>query len=129
MKKKKTLWNGVSVLIVTVLAIMAFTRGYVQLGLMAVAFTAWSVWAIIRFLVPFVSAKLEKRQAQKIRKHYEEEEACLARPCQLDHLSANHLGQACLEYASTHDEEAHHHDHRRVGEPCQRFAWRQGLAQ
>ena len=74
MKKKKTLWNGVSVLIVTVLAIMAFTRGYVQLGLMAVAFTAWSVWAIIRFLVPFVSAKLEKRQAQKIRKHYEEEE-------------------------------------------------------
>ena len=74
MKKKKTLWNGVSVLIVTVLAIMAFTRGYVQLGLMAVAFTAWSVWAIIRFLVPFVSAKLETRQAQKIRKHYEEEE-------------------------------------------------------
>ena len=74
MKKKKTLWNGVSVLIVTVLAIMAFTRGYVQLGLMAVAFTAWSVWAVIRFLVPFVSAKLETRQAQKIRKHYEEEE-------------------------------------------------------
>lgn len=74
MKKKKTLWNGVSVLIVTVLAIMAFTRGYVQLGLTTVAFIAWSIWASVRFLVPFISTKLEAREAKKIRQHYEEEE-------------------------------------------------------
>ncbi len=74
MKKKKTLWNGVSVLIVIVLALMAFTRGYVQLVLTTVAFTVWSVWAILRFFKPIISAKLDAREAQKIRKHYEEEE-------------------------------------------------------
>lgn len=74
MKKNKTLWNGVSVLIVIELVIMAFTRDHVQLGLMTVAVIAWSAWAIFRFLVPYVAEKLDARETREIREFYEAEE-------------------------------------------------------
>ena len=64
MKKKKTLWNGVSVLIAIELVIMAFTREYVQLGLMTVAAIGWSIWAIGYFLVPYVKGKLDALKAR-----------------------------------------------------------------
>lgn len=80
MKKKKTLWNGVSVLIAIELVIMALTRGYVQLGLSTVAAIGWTVWAVSYFLVPFVKAKLNAREARKLREHYEAEERKLAEP-------------------------------------------------
>ena len=80
MKKKKTLWNGVSILIVLVLVIMAFARDYVQLGLMTLATIGWSVWAIAYYLVPYVKTKLDAREARKLREHYEAEERKLAEP-------------------------------------------------
>ena len=80
MKKKKPLWNGVSVLIVLVLVIMAFARDYVQLGLMTLATIGWSVWAIAYYLVPYVKTKLDAREARKHREHYEAEERKLAEP-------------------------------------------------
>ena len=80
MKKKKTLWNGVSVLIAIELVIMALTRDYVQLGLSTVAAIGWTVWAVSYFLVPFVKAKLNAREARKLREHYEAEERKLAEP-------------------------------------------------
>ena len=52
MKKKKTLWNGVSVLIVALLVIMAFVRGNAQFVLTVLAIAAWSVWAVVKFLAP-----------------------------------------------------------------------------
>ena len=80
MKKKKTLWNGVSVLIAIELVIMAFARDYVQLGLMTLATIGWSVWAIAYYLVPYVKTKLDAREARKLREHYEAEERKLAEP-------------------------------------------------
>lgn len=58
MKKKKSLWSGVSILIVAVLAITAFIRGGAQLWFLAAAFTAWSVWAVVYFLVPYIKEQL-----------------------------------------------------------------------
>ena len=78
MKKKKPLWNGVSVLIAIELVIMALTRDYVQLGLSTVAAISWTVWAVSYFLIPFVKAKLNAREARKLREHYEAEERKLA---------------------------------------------------
>ena len=91
MKKKKTLWNGVSVLIVLVLVIMAFARDYVQLGLMTLATVGWSIWAIAYYLVPFVKTKLDAREARKLREHYEAEERKLAEPKEMSDNSLSLL--------------------------------------
>lgn len=80
MKKKKTLWNGVSVLIAIELVLMAFARGYIQLGLSTIATIGWTVWAVGYFLVPFVKIKLNEREARKLREHYEAEKKKLAEP-------------------------------------------------
>lgn len=74
MKKKKTLWSGATVLIIALVLIAVFTREYVQLGLSVVAVIAWSVWAILRFSIPFVRARLNAAEARKIRKYYEARE-------------------------------------------------------
>ena len=57
MNKKTSLWSGVSVLIVAVLAVMAFIRGNAQIWLLGVAFAAWAVWAAVKFLLPYLKAK------------------------------------------------------------------------
>lgn len=64
MKKKKTLWSGVSLLIVAVLAIMAFVRGDAQLRLLAAAFVGWAVWSTVAFVLPY----LRERKQEKLRK-------------------------------------------------------------
>lgn len=74
MKKNKTLWNGVSLLIAIELVIMAFTREYVQLGLMTIAAIGWSIWAIGYFLVPYVREKLDALEARTLREYFEAEE-------------------------------------------------------
>lgn len=78
MKKKKTLWNGVSVLIIALLVITAFVRGNAQFVLTVLAFATWSVWAIVKFLKPYVETKLEAQEARRIRDYYEAEEARIA---------------------------------------------------
>lgn len=75
MKKKKSLWSGVSILIVAVLAITTFIRGAAQMWLLAAAFTAWSVWAVVYFLVPYIKEQLHRYEARRIRKKYEKQEA------------------------------------------------------
>ncbi len=74
MKNKKTLWNGTSVLIVIVLAITALTRGYVQIGLTAIALIAWSVWATVKFLLPYLMDLHDARESRKLLRKYVEEE-------------------------------------------------------
>lgn len=71
MKSNKTLWSGVSVLIVAVLAITAFTRGQLQVWLFAAAFAAWGIWAGVRFLIPYLKAQVYHYKARKIRKQCE----------------------------------------------------------
>lgn len=68
MNKKTSLWSGVSVLIVAVLAVMAFIRGNVQIWLLSVAFAAWAVWAAVKFLLPYLKAQKYRHEARKLRK-------------------------------------------------------------
>ncbi len=75
MKKKKSLWSGVSILIVAVLAITAFIRGGAQLWFLAAAFTAWSVWAVVYFLVPYIKEQLHRYEAKRIRRKCEKQDA------------------------------------------------------
>lgn len=71
MKNKKSLWSGVSVLIVAVLAITAFVRGGLEVWLLAGAFAAWGIWAVVRFGVPYAKAQIYHYKARKIRKQCE----------------------------------------------------------
>jgi len=91
MKKNKTLWNGVSILIVALLVIMAFVRGDAQFVLSVLTIAAWSVWAIVKFLAPYVDAKLNAREARKLREHYEAEERKLAEPKEYNDTSLSLL--------------------------------------
>lgn len=75
MKQKKSLWSGVSVLIVAVLAITAFIRGNAQVWLLAIVFALWTVWASIRFLVPHIKEQFHRREARRIRKKCEQQDA------------------------------------------------------
>lgn len=75
MKKKKSLWSGISLLIVAVLAITAFIRGGAQMWLLAAAFTAWPVWAIVYFLVPYIKELIHKYEARRIRRKCEKQDA------------------------------------------------------
>ena len=75
MRRKKSLWSGVSILIVAVLAITAFIRGNAQVWLLAAAFIAWSVWATFYFLIPYIKEELHRREARRIRKKCEEQDA------------------------------------------------------
>lgn len=71
MKNKTNLWNSVSVLIVAVLIVSAFIRGTAQLRFYVVAFAAWTLWATMKFLVPYLRAMYRQMEAQRIRKQYE----------------------------------------------------------
>lgn len=75
MKKKKSLWSGVSMLIVAVLAIVAFVRGNVQGWLLAIAFTLWSVWATFYYLIPYIKEEVHRREARRIRRKCEKRDA------------------------------------------------------
>ncbi len=70
MKNRKSLWSGVSVLIVAVLAIMAFVRGDLKAWLLAAAFTAWGIWAVVLFLAPYVKAQVYRHKARRMREQY-----------------------------------------------------------
>ena len=75
MRRKKSLWSGVSILIVAVLAITAFIRGNAQVWLLAIAFTLWSVWAVFYYLIPYIKEELHRREARRIRKKCEQQDA------------------------------------------------------
>jgi hypothetical protein len=72
MKKKHSLWSGVSLLIVAVLAVMAFIRSDAQVWLLAAVFAVWAVWAILVFVLPRLhERKLEKLRSQRRQKREE----------------------------------------------------------
>jgi hypothetical protein len=72
MKKRHSLWSGVSLLIVAVLVIMAFVRSDAQVWLLASVFALWSMWAIFVFVLPRLhERKLEKQRAKRRQKRDE----------------------------------------------------------
>lgn len=71
MKKKTTLWSGVSILIVAVLAITAFARGNLQLWLYGGAFAAWGVWAAVKFLMPYLRYQKDLWELRRLQKERE----------------------------------------------------------
>ena len=75
MRRKKSLWSGVSILIVAMLAITAFIRGNAQAWLLAITYTLWSVWAVCYYLIPYIKEELHRREARRIRKKCEEQDA------------------------------------------------------
>lgn len=79
MRKKKNLWSGVSILIVAVLVITAFIRGNAQAWLLAAAFVIWAAWATYYFLVPYIKEELHRREAKRIRKKCERQDAAFDR--------------------------------------------------
>lgn len=74
-KAKPNLWPDVSILIVAVLTITAFFRGKWQLGLLITAFTVWSIYAVIRHLLPYIQEQRQRREAKVLRQHYEQRRA------------------------------------------------------
>lgn len=79
MRTKKNLWSGVSILIVAVLVITAFIRGNAQAWLLAAAFVIWAVWATCYFLVPYIREELHRREAKRIRRKCEKQDAAFDR--------------------------------------------------
>lgn len=75
MKQKKSLWSGVSILLVATLAIMAFIRGRAQIWSLAASFSLWTVWAVIRYLIPYIKETAHRAEAKKIRKKCEKQDA------------------------------------------------------
>lgn len=74
MKQKTSLqWPGVSVLIVAVLAVMAFVGGDLQIWLLSGAFAVWGVWAIVYFLVPYLKAQVYRHKVRELRKQSEQQ--------------------------------------------------------
>ena len=66
MKKKKSIWSGVSVLIAAVLAIVAFVRSDTQIWLLTAAFTIWAIWVTVAFVFPYIQEQeTEKRRAAR----------------------------------------------------------------
>lgn len=78
-EKKKNLWSGVSILIVAVLVITAFIRGNAQAWLLAAAFVIWAVWATCYFLVPYIKEEFHRREAKRIRRKCEKQDAAFDR--------------------------------------------------
>ena len=69
MKRKSSLWSGISVLIVTTLVIMAFFRGNTEKVLLSTAYGIFAVWAIVRFLFPYLKILKVRFSAVLRKKH------------------------------------------------------------
>lgn len=68
MKTHQKMWNSVSLLIVTVLAITCFTRGSVQVWFYIAAFIVWSVFILTKFVKPALKRyKYSKETRQVLR--------------------------------------------------------------
>ena len=63
-KPKSPLWGSISLLIVAVIAVMAFVRGKWELPLLVSIFALWALWAVWQFLIPVMRAnRAEKERA------------------------------------------------------------------
>ena len=68
MNKKSSLWTGVTVLIVAVLAVMAFFRGNAQSWLLSGVFTVFAIWATVKYLIPYIKLKISQYEVRILQK-------------------------------------------------------------
>ena len=73
MKKQTTLWSSVSILVVGILLITAFTRGRLQLWLYIGAFGIWGIWMLAKFLTPYVKRQKDLLELKRLQKQREQE--------------------------------------------------------
>lgn len=69
MNQRASLWTGVSMLIVAVVAILAFSRDWMQFWLLLTTFIVWGLWAGIKFLIPFLRKVWYRHQIRSERKN------------------------------------------------------------
>lgn len=78
-KAKHDLRSDVSILIVAVLAVLAFFRNNTQAVLLAIAFGAWCIYAACRYLLPMLKRLHNQREVKKLRRYYEQEKQNMQR--------------------------------------------------
>ncbi len=66
MKNKKTLQNGILVLVAILASVSIFTEGSRRVGLTVITLFAWGVWAIIKLLVPRIREHMAAKKDEKI---------------------------------------------------------------
>lgn len=71
MKKKSSLLNGVSVLVVVICIIATMFKGNIQIWLYGISYVIWIIWAVINFFVPYLQTKRQEYEARCIHKTYE----------------------------------------------------------
>ena len=62
MKRPVSVWNGISILIGVVIAVLALTRGTLSMILLSASFTVWGLWLIFALLRPAYRANQEYRR-------------------------------------------------------------------
>ena len=68
MKKKTSLWTGVSVLVVAVLTVTVFCRGKTQTWLLTGIFTTFAIWASVNYLIPYLRVLKSRHEVSKLHK-------------------------------------------------------------
>lgn len=73
MKHDKTLWGSISLLTGAVIAVLALTRGTLQIWLLSVTITLWALWVTAFLLHPILQKDRRRRQrAQQAKKRHAE---------------------------------------------------------
>ncbi len=70
MRIKQGLWSDVTLLIVAVLAIMAFIRGGLQIVLLIGVFVLWTIRAVYRYGLPYLRMQMHRYEARRIHRKY-----------------------------------------------------------
>ena len=65
LKNYKALWGSISILIGTVIAILALARGTLQIGLLLGVFAVWGIWVVAFMLVPYIEQAKRRRIHQQ----------------------------------------------------------------
>lgn len=72
MKRTVSVWNGISILIGVVIAILSLTRGTMAMILLIASFTIWGLWLIFALLRPAYRANQEyRRRVRELRQQQE----------------------------------------------------------
>lgn len=70
MKNKPSLWTGVSVLVVVICIIATMFKGDIQVWLYGISYSIWIIWAVWKFLVPYLQVKRQQYETRRIHKKY-----------------------------------------------------------
>lgn len=75
MNDKPSLWNSVSLLVVATFIIATLFKGNIQIWLYGITYAIWFIFAIVKFLIPYIKKKKKVFEARHIREKYEADES------------------------------------------------------